>query len=193
MSRELSLILFNTLLSAVLAGVVWNVWQESERREPVGLRSEGETLQVAPVAVIQHDLETARLEEYEETINRPLFSKERRPPVITSVESTEVRPSEIDKLVLTGIVTGPDKKLAILMNGVSREEVRLREGHAFQGWQLEQFTQDEVVFSRDGETRRLPLYKENQPAATQPPGVASAREALQRFRTRQQRTRKPQN
>ena len=193
MGRELSLILFNTIISAVLAGVIWTVWQDDGRRAPVGSQSGEEIVPIKPAGIIQHELKTAHLDEYEETINRPLFTKDRRPPVLASVENTEIRPSEIDKLVLTGIVTGPDKNLAILVNGVNQMEIRLQEGSAFQGWQLEQFASDEIVFSRQGEIRKLPLYKEDQPAATPLQGMVGAREALQQFRTRQQRTRKSQN
>lgn len=193
MSRELSLILFNTLVSAVLAGVIWAAWQEGDRPVPVRSNAAGEPVRMKSAATIQHDLETAHLEAFDETVNRPLFSKERRPPAPESVASSEIRPSEIDKLVLTGIVVGPDKQLAILVNGVSREEVRLQLGNAFQGWQLEQFAADEVVFTRAGETRKLPLYKVNQSASKTPPGIAGAREALRKFRTRQQRTRQSNN
>ena len=160
---------------------------------PVKSLADDEDVRSKPASIVRHNLKTASLGEYEETVNRPLFAKTRRPPIVTSTDGKEIRPSEIDKLVLTGIVIGPDKKLAILMNGVSRNEIRLQEGHAFQGWRLDQLATDDVTFSREGETRKLPLYKEKQPASTAPSGIVGVKEALQQHRTRQQRTRKSQN
>lgn len=194
MSRELSLILFNTLVSVVLAGVIWTTWQDGERSLPGSSPPEGQPARIKTAAITQQDLGIMHLEDFEETINRPLFAKDRRPPAVASVaENAEERPSEIDKLILTGIVIGPDKQLAILVNGVSRKEIRMQVGNAFQGWQLEQFESDEIVFTREGETRKLPLYKVEQSTPAPMPGIAGAREALRKFRTRQQRTREPNN
>ena len=99
---------------------------------------------------------------------RPLFSSTRRPPQSATNDSDAS--SDLADIRLTGIVTEPDHRVAIFaVNGA--KPLRLGEGEAVRGWQVESITPREVSLSGPGGTKTLePKLDPNlvQPAARQP-------------------------
>ena len=96
---------------------------------------------------------------------RPLFSSTRRPPQ-SATNDSDVS-SDLADIRLTGIVTEPDHRVAIFaVNGA--KPLRLGEGEAVRGWQVESITPREVSLSGPGGTKTLePKLDPNlvQPAA----------------------------
>jgi len=96
---------------------------------------------------------------------RPLFSSTRRPPQSAANDSDAS--SDLADIRLTGIVTEPDHRVAIFaVNGA--KPLRLSEGEAVRGWQVESITPREVSLSGPGGTKTLePKLDPNlvQPAA----------------------------
>ena len=96
---------------------------------------------------------------------RPLFSSTRRPPQSATNDSDAS--SDLADIRLTGIVTEPYHRVAIFaVKGA--KPLRLTEGEAVSGWQVESITPREVSLSGPGGTKTLePKLDPNlvQPAA----------------------------
>ena len=165
--RNLILLAGSGVLVVVLAAVVWVEWRQGQTR----LQAIAEPTEQTGDAGGAVDLPrlTSRgggLERYSEIVARPLFSRSRRPVAADTAKVKVERPSEIDKLVLTGIVSGPDTRVAMLVNTQNKKEVRLVEGQSYNGWKLKSFSEGGVTFSYRGRTRELPLLKKKaQPKA----------------------------
>ena len=83
---------------------------------------------------------------YSEIIERPLFSKDRKPPAILSnnaVNSIDI--SELRDLTLFGVVISNDKRYAIIDNaGEGAEHIKV--GHVYKGWDVSEINADSVKF-----------------------------------------------
>lgn len=101
---------------------------------------------------------------------RPLFSSTRRPPQITSSETTD---SELADTRLTGIITEPGRRIAIF--AVSGDKpLRVAEGDAVSGWRIESITPREVSLSGPTGTKTMqPKLDPNlaPPPVQAPPGT----------------------
>lgn len=189
MRASFSLIAINVVAAVALMFVIADEW--SQPIDPVlpDTQGAGERTPRELKTGAAPQLRMASIDAYGAIVERPLFSRDRRPaPVAPAAEDD--RPSAIDKLVLTGIVTGPEKKLAIFA-GADRKELRLEQGGVFNGWRLAAFSEEGVSFSREGSTRELPLYKERT-ADSSVPGGTRPRGALRRYLTRRQRSQNQQ-
>ena len=118
----------------------------------------------APSAVRRQP--STRLEELlAMALARPLFSSTRRPPQSAANDSDAS--SDLADIRLTGIVTEPYHRVAIFaVKGA--KPLRLTEGEAVSGWQVESITPREVSLSGPGGTKTLePKLDPNlvQPAA----------------------------
>ena len=101
---------------------------------------------------------------------RPLFSSTRRPPQITSSETTD---SDLADTRLTGIITEPGRRIAIF--AVSGDKpLRVAEGDAVSGWRIESITPREVSLSGPTGTKTMqPKLDPNlaPPPVQAPPGT----------------------
>ncbi len=185
MRGALGLVVVNGLVAIGLMFAIAAQWSQGSGQVAQQATGVGGAQRVLKTAATP-SIPTATLEEYDAMVERPLFSPDRRPAPV-EVVAEAAQPSLIDKLVLTGIVTGPDKKLAIFVNGADQKELRIAEGGAFEGWRLADFTESGVSFSREGTTRELPLYKEDQGGAATAAGGMQANGAVRRYLTRRQR------
>lgn len=79
------------------------------------------------------------------TRERPLFSETRRPPVVANAEpiraiepppEPEPEEPEAPGLTLIGTVVGAEETVAVFLNSMERQVVRLRVGEAESGWTL---------------------------------------------------------
>jgi hypothetical protein len=157
--RNPLLLLVAGLLVAALGGVILSEWRQGQARlEEIAVTTAADRSHPGAQALASLPPRNTNITRYKEIVARPLFSKGRRPPATEGVAGVE-RPSEIDKLVLTGIVTGPDTRVAMLLNTQSKKEVRLAEGQSYNGWKLKSFSKGEVTFAHNGRTRTLPLRK----------------------------------
>lgn len=186
MRRDITVVTINVLVAGLLVLLALNEWdQGAEQTLPATAgadRSGSATKTLSEHKVVQR----YSADSFAETVERPLFSQSRRPPPPELVEEAADRPTAIDKLVLTGIVSGPDLKIAILLNGEDQKELRLQEGEDIGGWRLAKFEGDAVTFSQNGRSREFPLYRERpvQPS----PQTTQTNVAVQRYLTRRQRT-----
>jgi general secretion pathway protein N len=128
---------------------------------------------VAP-PVIQGGLGIPALTNLRQTRDRPLFVPARRgvqpapaAPVLApppAPEPVEEPPAPLT-LTLSGVVTGPDVAMAILLDPTDSKTKHMRVGDEHDGWRLERIDRIAVTFSRDGEEAVLAL---------KPPGVSTS-------------------
>jgi general secretion pathway protein N len=98
------------------------------------------------------------------TRERPLFSPSRRPPapVVASVPVTPVKAAAPvaatePTLSLLGIVAGKEEALAVFINTVTHDTVRLKTGEGAGGWILRSINGREAVIEKDHRTEVLKL------------------------------------
>jgi hypothetical protein len=103
---------------------------------------------------------------FDEILNRPLFTPDRRPektpepeapaevPVETPVEPLNVR--------LEGVARVGASRIAVLRDLQSNQGLRLSEGMEYNGWKLERVEREKAVLTRDGQTQEILLEIQRQ-------------------------------
>ena len=104
------------------------------------------------------------IEDFGETLDRPLFSKIRRPPA-PDAPAEEPEKKQKVKVRLAGVVISPKERVALVQGPRGRDITRLREGQEIEGWVLESILADRIVLrfgelreevKIEGEVRRAP-------------------------------------
>ncbi|WP_461519374.1 hypothetical protein [Porticoccus sp.] len=114
---------------------------------------------VAPPAIVP----MAAREAFEESVERSLFSWNRRPKVSEQPVSEEGLPS---KWVLTGVVNTGRATYAIFSDSSGEQRLRLEEGMYLEKWKLESITPEQVTLSDGDETEEFYLRETGQPQKT---------------------------
>ncbi|MCH7711885.1 MAG: hypothetical protein IH903_09650 [Proteobacteria bacterium] len=104
------------------------------------------------------------IEDFGETLDRPLFSKIRRPPAPDAPAEEPEKKRKV-KVRLAGVVISPKERVALVQGPRGRDITRLREGQEIEGWVLESILADRIVLrfgelreevKIEGEVRRAP-------------------------------------
>ncbi len=111
-----------------------------------------------------------------ETVDRPLFSPERRPSletpeVVMAAPVASAREEPPPSLVLTAVVLEPGRRLALFRRGVGDTALRALEGERVEGWTVQSVREDGVTLERDGRVHEIDLRTFRPP----PPPVALPR------------------
>ncbi len=129
------------------------------------------TVPVADAAGIEADIEVepfqppriADLDLYSETVERPVFYPERRPPEPepeVAVQTPPPPPPEPDvELTLVGVMLTEEGTAVLIRQEDTREVARLGLGEEVADWRLEQVRPQQVTLSQDGRTRELMLER----------------------------------
>ncbi len=104
------------------------------------------------------------LTDYDEIINRPLFSAERRPYEPEQVKAASREPPRqdrqtLDVFSLSGVAIAGDTRLALIRSARDPKLQRLVEGEALNGWRLTEIHADSITFYKDTQTCTLDLMK----------------------------------
>jgi hypothetical protein len=101
------------------------------------------------------------------TRKRPLFTPSRRPPAPIAVSASVVAPRppppppppapEHPNLVLVGTVAAGNEGLAVLMDPITHDAVRLRTGEGHQGWILQSVDRRTATLHKGGQNETLEL------------------------------------
>jgi len=108
-----------------------------------------------------------------ETVDRPLFSPERRPPAeqapaeVAPLPRAEVALQPPPRLELSAVIIEPQRRLA-LFRAASGASLRAEEGERVEGWTLQEVRDDGVTLERDGRTHELALRTFEPPPAGAP-------------------------
>ncbi len=92
------------------------------------------------------------IEDFSETLERPLFSKIRRPPLEPDTPAEKPEKKQTVKVRLAGVIISPKERVALVQESRAREITRLKEGQEIEGWVLESILADRIVL-RFGELR----------------------------------------
>ena len=111
------------------------------------------------------------IEALSETIERPLFRPDRRPPTAEEVEE-EIESAESGLFSLLGIIVSPKERIALVKVRGSQEVLQLREGQQANGWTVVQISPGEVLFESNDKTETIELIDIKPP----PPRRPKARE-----------------
>lgn len=96
------------------------------------------------------------LEALSETVERPLFRPDRRPPTIEEVEEAEPN-AESGIFSLIGIIVSPTERIALVKVRGSQNVLQLSEGQQANGWTVLQIHPGEVVFESNDQTETIEL------------------------------------
>jgi general secretion pathway protein N len=122
--------------------------------------------------------------QYQETVQRPLFSSTRRPPPPPEPEAPELdvpvppEPKDERDYILLGVMLTPEATMALLKDDHGNIS-RLRLGDKIDDWRLEQVNPENVVLRQGGRVKDLPLLRNQQPQLAAPQQQAPARMAPQ--------------
>lgn len=154
--RQSSVALPVALLAACI-GLLWAVYQEmaaNSRPQPLAAPAGGSSVAALPAPV---EFVMARLDDFEATIDRPLFSASRRPPDAAPAAASVVVAVERLELVLKGVIVSSGGQIAILSDKASGSTVTLGQGKTYRGWTLAEILPERVVFRRAGQEQRFAL------------------------------------
>jgi len=94
------------------------------------------------------------------TRERPIFSPSRRPLPATEplpIQSNSLPLSNRPPLTLIGIIAGNDDGVAILLDGPTKDAVRLKVGESHLGWMLKSLKGREAILQKEQTTAILEL------------------------------------
>jgi len=110
-----------------------------------------------------------KITEFDEVIQRPLFSETRLPFVAPEPEKVVEKPGrksnrsvkKQEQLSLRAVVITPDTQIAILKSGGKKVLQRVYLGETIDGWTLEDVTSHSVLLKKGKKTRSLELEIKN--------------------------------
>ena len=92
------------------------------------------------------------------TRERPIFSPTRRPLAVASKSTLGSIPAATQQLALVGAIAGEDGEgIAILIDGLTKEIIRLKTGETYSGWTLQSVRPREVTIQKEQKTAILVL------------------------------------
>jgi hypothetical protein len=107
------------------------------------------------------------------TLNRPLFTPSRRPPAPIVASAAVLAPHppppppppapEHPNLVLVGTVSAGSEGLAVLVDPMTHNAVRLRTGEGHQGWILQSVDRRTATLKKGGQNEMLELPRPTRP------------------------------
>jgi len=139
------------------------------------------------------------LEDLSATVERPLFTRSRRPPKAPAPTVSDAAPvsvpSEDAPADLTGIVSGPERTYAILTSRTTKETHHLGTGETIDDWSVQEIGPRHVVLRRGPGSMRLELFAEKEPGEGRNDGenrLRSPQNMQPRFAPQARQQRQPQ-
>ncbi len=134
-------------------GVVLYLQASSDRSGPTTIGIAAVMPAKIPALPAAQEFQMPPIEDFSETLDRPLFSKIRRPPA----PEPDAPPGEPEKkqkvkVRLAIVVITPEDRFAYIQEPGARKHTRLRVGQAIEGWVLESILAESIVL-RFGEVR----------------------------------------
>jgi general secretion pathway protein N len=96
------------------------------------------------------------IESFSETVERPLFLPDRRPPAIEETQE-EAQDVESGLFTLVGIIVSPTQRIALVKVRGSQTVLQLSEGQQANGWTVLQIRPEEVIFESNDKTETIEL------------------------------------
>jgi len=130
-------------------------------RASAGVSAQLDPSRVAPSIDPLTDL---RLETLHDTVQRPLFEKNRRPvepprTVAAAPVSAVQRPPEPPALTLVGVVKSEGRTIALIKRNQTGQNLRAEEGDSIDGWTVKQIDVQGVVLSHGDRDMALQIFR----------------------------------
>jgi type II secretory pathway component PulC len=106
----------------------------------------------------------ANIEDFNSILERPLFSPNRRPPVVEGGAATATNGDF--GYDLKGVLIDDEARIALFWKTDGSGDVRQAEGTTIDGWLLKEVASDFVVLERDGDELVLELAFQSPPTRT---------------------------
>lgn len=136
------------------------------------------------------DSQLNSIQAYSSIIERPLFSSNRKPPLIASQHSANsISAAELDDLVLFGVVVSQELTYALIKDNNSGETEQITKDRQYRGWTVSEITSESIKFEADNAQYELFLTPNE---STKKNGVRSNRASSQNVeRSRAEGNKKP--
>ncbi len=102
----------------------------------------------------QAPIRLASIQSFSATINRPIFSPNRRSPKPPVAVKKPVLAPPFD-IALKGIIFSPESKFAVVSPGIGDKTIWLTEGDEYRGWKLAKIKAKEAAFLQNRAVKRL--------------------------------------
>jgi hypothetical protein len=101
-------------------------------------------------------------------LDRPVFSRSRRPPAV-EVAAISLKISNVLDLTLKGVIYSEGERIALFAPKDSKDVLRLAEGSSYQGWELFLVEPSRVRFRRGDREEALALAFDTPPSVVPKP------------------------
>lgn len=102
----------------------------------------------------------ARLQEYSQTVSRPLFVASRRPSHMASAPAA-AQPGQkllLDRYPVIGVVVAGERRIVLIRTGQSDKVVRLQQGEKLDGWSIAEIAYGRIVLEKAGAEETFLLH-----------------------------------
>jgi hypothetical protein len=147
------LLLCALLLAGVLARQLAERTLEETPPAAAGAVTSADPSPLPPEAVFDPPARAA----FDEILERPLFSEDRRPPPEPEQPVAAPAPMMPVRLQLLGVATTGDVAVALVRDLTTQELLRLSEGMVHQGWTVSALEPGRAVLKRGEQTQELDL------------------------------------
>jgi general secretion pathway protein N len=162
MRQEISIPLIASLIALLaLAGVQW------PKQEAQAVKSSPPAADARPVDPPSQlplpQFSLPPLEEFSETLARPLFYEARQPPELSSTNGsdpqTPTRSVSTENVILSGIVLSGEEQFILVQDPSNQSLTRIEKGQEIGGWSLDDIRVDSVLLRKDDRTKVVPLWR----------------------------------
>ncbi len=152
------------LLIALCLALGYHVWRTLEAG-PIAIDADAAPPQPAPIVAAPPETiaELPRIEEFAETVARPLFMATRRPPEPEQVVVAPATGAQRNLFNLLGIVISADERVALVTRRRGGDFLRLVVGQRVDGWLVVAIEPDSMTLSQGDATEVLKLTDASRP------------------------------
>lgn len=95
----------------------------------------------------------ARLQDYPQTLSRPLFVASRRPASRAGAPLAAAQPGQrllLDRYPVLGVVVAGERRIILIRTGQSDKVERLQQGDVLDGWSISEIAPGQIVLEKAG-------------------------------------------
>ena len=141
-----------------LTAVIYQEISATSHPQAINFVDAGPTRALAPL-LPELRFAMAPIDDFAAIVERPIFSKTRRPPAPKAAPAPAPVALVVEELnlVLKGVIVSARERSVILSETKGGGSVTLTEGQQHKGWTLVEIQPEQVVFRREGQEQALAL------------------------------------
>ncbi len=194
MGQQISIPLIVTLVALlVLAGLQLLAQGTPAARPPAPEATDPGSESPSQVQLPQFSLPP--VEEFAETLARPLFYEARQPPDSSPANELDPQPQSnsgsAETLIISAIVLTGEEQFVLVQNPGKQSLKRVEKGEEIAGWSLAEIRNESVLLRKADQTKVVPLWR-FQPPPQQAATARSRESSKQRSQQQHQKSRRIQ-